>query len=472
MEFKPTIGIEMHAELISNSKAFSTSKNTFTRHPNTHVTPLDLALPGTLPQVNKEIVRKGIMMASILNCNIPNYLVFDRKNYYYPDLPKGYQITQSSYPIGTNGHITVPYKDGYLDVLIHDIHIEEDSARLEHLETETLIDYNRAGIPLLELVTEPTFHNKDEVIAFLEYIRLVYQYMDISEANIKRGEIRCDVNISLSNNDSLGTKVEIKNVGSFTNIAKVIDIEIKRQQELLENNRGNEIIQETRRFDEEHNQTIRMRSKADAIDYKYFIDPNIPMIRISDEFINEVRNSITELPIDKQKRYLDFGLSLNDANLIIRDKDLAIYYDNLVALDKEPIISANFLLTNILAYLKEEEIGIKDFPIKEEDLAILIKQISEKKMSNKQAKDIYNTALKNKISIAEAIKSADKEINDQDEIRNIAQKLINDNPTKVEEYKNGRTNLFNFFVGGVMKETKGLANPVITKDIISSLLDN
>lgn len=471
MNLIPTIGIEMHCEMKSVSKVFSSAANTYSKHSNNHVSAIDLALPGILPSLNKECVRKAILMSSILNCEIPEYLYFDRKNYYYPDLPKGYQITQSHAPIGINGLIDIPYEDGTLPIKIHDIHLEEDTARLEHLTNETLINYNRAGVPLLELVTEPVFHDKKEVLAFLEYIRRIYQYTDISDADIKKGQIRCDVNISLSKDETkLGTKVEIKNVNSFSNIEKVIDIEIARQKELYEAGRELEIEQETRRFDEAFNTTVRMRSKADALDYKYFVEPNIPKIFIDPEWISDIKRTIPELPLARIKRYQESGLSKEDISTIVKERNISDFYDECLKNGADAKIACNWITGSILAYLNRMEKGITDISLTPKDLTLLISKITDKTLSNKQAKEIIEQVLGESKSLEECLNTTDSQISDNVYLNDLVTKIMKENPSQVESYKSGRTNLFNFFVGAVMKETKGKANPVLTKEIIEKKL--
>ena len=295
-KYKVTIGLEMHCEVSeTNSKVFSSSKNEYTDIPNSNVRPYDMGFPGVLPVLNKEAVRMSLMMSEILNCRQPEYMYFERKNYYYPDMPKNYQITQNPPEdcVGMGGYIDIIREDGSsFRVDIDNIHLEEDAARMTHLYDTSIIDYNRAAVPLLELVTGPCLHSADDAVSFLEYIRAIYQYCGISEADSKKGQIRCDVNVSISDDDTLGTKVEMKNVNSFSGVHDAIEYEIRRQTELKDAGRYDEVEQETRRWDEESGTTIRMRSKVDAIDYKYFVDPNIPKFKITKEGLEEIRNII------------------------------------------------------------------------------------------------------------------------------------------------------------------------------------
>ena len=286
--YKVVIGLEVHCELKSNSKNFSGSRNSYSTIPNSNVSVVDLGMPGILPVVNKEAVKNSIKMALAMHCDIPEKLTFERKNYFYPDLPKGYQITQFKNPIGTNGYVMINVNGEDKKILIHDTHLEEDTASLDHYNAYSLIDYNRCGVPLLETVTEPCINSADEAVAFLESLRSIFLYCDTSYARSDRGQIRCDVNVSLMKEDSteLGTRVEMKNINSFSSVREAIICEVERQTEILNN--GGVILQETRRFDENTNQTYSMRSKEDAIDYRYFTDPNLPPVKISREWVEEI----------------------------------------------------------------------------------------------------------------------------------------------------------------------------------------
>ena len=343
-KYKAVIGLEMHCEMKSNMKVFSTSANEFNDMPNSNVSPVDMAFPGTLPTLNKECVRKALMASLMLNCETPEYIYFDRKNYYYPDLPKGYQITQMHSPVGVNGHITIEVDGIEKEVLIHDIHLEEDSASLDHYASTSLINYNRAGVPLLELVTEPCFNNAKEAVAFIEHMIRMYRYADISDADTRMGQVRCDVNVSImdENDTELGTKVEVKNVNSIPNIEATINYEIERQSKLKDEGRYSEVEQETRRFDEETGTTIHMRSKVDAIDYKYFVEPNIPKYKIDNNWIEEIRKLIPMMPKERKELYINkYGLSDYDASIIIKDKEYADYYEECLKLNMNPKLNNN-----------------------------------------------------------------------------------------------------------------------------------
>lgn len=474
-KYKVVIGLEMHCEMKSNTKVFSSAKNSYSDIANINVNPVDMAFPGILPVLNKECVRKAIMAALILNCKVPEYMYFDRKNYYYPDLPKGYQITQLHDPVGVNGSIKIDCNGVTKEIKIHDIHLEEDAASMEHFSDVSLINYNRAGVPLLELVTEPCIESPEEAVAFLEEMRRIYQYADISEADTKKGQIRCDVNVSIMDKDSneLGTKVEVKNVNSFGNVYETIKYEIERQSKLKDEGRYDEVVQETRRFDEETGTTIRMRTKADAIDYKYFVEPNIPKFKIDSNLVEEIKKCIPVLPNERKIKYInEYGLSEYDANIIIKNKEYADYFEECVSLGMDKKIVANYLIVQIIAYLNKEAISLNEFYLKPNLLNQIISELEKGNISSKQAKDIFNKALEEEKEPKNFISKDNAQISDSNELTIIIDNILRNNISQVEAYKGGKTNLFDYFVGQVMKETRGKANPSLTKEILKDKLDN
>lgn len=475
MKYKVVVGLEMHCELKSNSKVFSSAENSYNELANANVRPVDMAFPGTLPVVNKECVRKALLMSMVLNCKQPEYMYFDRKNYYYPDLPKGFQITQMHDPVGVDGNITIECNDYEKNVLIHDIHLEEDAASLDHYYDTSLIDYNRAGVPLLELVTEPCLSSAEEAVAFLETMRRIYQYCGVSEADTKKGQIRCDVNVSIMDPDAteLGTKVEIKNINSFGNVYDAIIYEVKRQSELKDAGRYDEVVQETRRFDEETGTTIHMRSKVDAIDYKYFVEPNIPKYKIDREWLDEIRKDIPMLPRERKNKYInEYGLSEYDANIIIKEKEYADYFEKCISLGMDKKQAANWLIVQIIAYLNKYEITLQDFYLTPEYLNQIISELDKGTISSKQAKEIFFKSLEENKEPKNFISKENSQISDINTLNNIIDNIISNNINQVNAYKSGKTNLFDYFVGQVMKETKGKANPTITKEILKDKLDN
>lgn len=474
-KYKAVIGLEMHCEMKSNTKVFSSAKNSYSDIANINVNPVDMAFPGILPVLNKECVRKAIMAALILNCKVPEYMYFDRKNYYYPDLPKGYQITQLHDPVGVNGSIKIDCNGVTKKIKIHDIHLEEDAASMEHFSDVSLINYNRAGVPLLELVTEPCIESPEEAVAFLEEMRRIYHYADISEADTKKGQIRCDVNVSIMDKDSneLGTKVEVKNVNSFGNVYETIKYEIERQSKLKDEGRYDEVVQETRRFDEETGTTIRMRTKADAIDYKYFVEPNIPKFKIDNNLVEEIKKCIPVLPNERKIKYInEYGLSEYDANIIIKNKEYADYFEECVSLGMDKKIVANYLIVQIIAYLNKEAISLNEFYLKPNLLNQIISELEKGNISSKQAKDIFNKALEEEKEPKNFISKDNAQISDSNELTIIIDNILKNNTSQVEAYKGGKTNLFDYFVGQVMKETRGKANPSLTKEILKDKLDN
>ena len=474
MKYIPTIGLEMHCELKSNSKVFSPAKNSYDVTPNANVCAIDMAFPGILPVVNKECVRKAIMMAMALNCKVPEYMEFDRKNYYYPDLPKGYQITQFYNPVGVDGYVDIVVNGEKKRILIHDIHLEEDTAELTHLYNTTTLNYNRCGVPLLELVTEPSLHSTDEVLAYIDKVVGMYRYADISNVDTTKGELRCDVNVSIAPEGSkeLGTKVEVKGVNSIPNIIKTIEYEIARQTKLIEAGKKDEIVQETRRFDETSMQTVHMRSKADAIDYKYFPEPNIPAYKITEEWKKEIKAAIPKFKDERKEEYINiYNLEAKDADIILKDKKHALYFEECVRIGIDPKTAANWFIVNILGYLNKEFISIDDFKLYPGDLKYLIDQISSGKISSKQAKEIFNKTLEDNKNLKDLVNQEGAQVSDSGELETIIDNILANNSAQIEAYHNGRTNLFDFFVGQVMKETKGKANPVITKEILNKKLN-
>ena len=476
------IGLEMHCEVSkTNSKVFSSAKNEYNETPNCNIVPLDMGFPGTLPVLNKEAVRLSLMASMILHCKQPEYMYFERKNYYYPDMPKNYQITQNPPEdcVGMNGYIDVEREDGStFRVGIDNIHLEEDAASLDHYYDTSCIDYNRAGVPLLELVTNPDMHSAEEAVLFLEQMRSIYQYANISDADTKKGQIRCDVNVSIMDAnldemdpDNWGTKIEIKNVNSFGGVRDAINYEIKRQTKLKETGEYDSMEQQTRRWDEESGTTIYMRSKVDAIDYKYFVDPNLPKFKIDATWLEEIRKSIPALANERKKKYMkEYALSNYDAGVIVKEREYAEYFEDCIQLGIDAKTACNWLTTQILGEINKEEISIKEFYLTPNLLKQIIDEIKKGTISTKQAKEIFYKAITEKKEPKTFISSDMAQISDAKELETIINKILEENRHQVEEYKNGKDNLFDYFVGQVMKSTRGKANPVMTKEILKEKL--
>ena len=463
--YKVTIGLEVHCEVKTNSKNFSSARNAYSEYPNENIDTVDIGLPGILPVANKEAFRKSLMMALALNCKTPDVVMFDRKNYYYPDLPKGYQITQMEKPVGVDGYVMINVNGEDKKIGIHDIHLEEDTASMEHFSDYSLLDYNRAGVPLLETVTTPSMHSADEAIAFLEALRGIFLYTGVSDARADRGEMRVDVNLSLSKDDTLGTRTEMKNINSFNSVRLAIETEIKRQTEVLES--GGVILQETRRFDEEKMETFAMRSKVDAVDYKYYIEPNIPPIKIEDTWIEEIKNDIPMLQYDRIGKYMnEYELSRYDSTIIVKDKSVSDYFEETIKLGCNPKSSANWITSVILGYLNKNDLKINDISLTPKMLVELITMVDSGKISSKQSKEVFTKCLEENKEPSKVVKELGMtQITDDKTIRDIVVKVLDEHPDLIEDHRKGK-NTFDFFVGQVMKATRGQANPGMTANII------
>ena len=485
MGYKLMVGLEMHCEISeTNTKVFSSARNSYNTTPNENIRPVDMAFPGILPVVNKEAVKMAIMTSMVLNCKQPEYMYFERKNYYYPDLPKGFQLTQETKPIpvGIYGYVDYECNGEEKRVRVNNLHLEEDAASSDHLYDTTVIDYNRAGVPLLELVTEPDFRSAEEAVAFLEHMRSVYQYLNISEADSKKGQIRCDVNISIIDENldtedpsNWGTRVEIKNVNSFGGVRDAINYEFKRHVKAKENGTyDTEIIQQTRRWDEETGTTIGMRTKVDAIDYKYFVEPNIPKYKLTKEWLDEIRGSIPELAYDRKKGYMnDYGLSEYDSNILVKEKKISDFFEDTVKLGTDPKEACNWVNGMILSYLNYHMITIDDIYMTPDMLRDLIKLIDDKTISSKQAKDVFNKVLEEKKEPMQVVKDEGMmQITDEGSIEGIVDEVLAENPQAIETYDPENPKALDYFIGQVMKKTRGKANPSIAYKMMKEKLDN
>lgn len=463
--YKVTIGLEVHCEVKTNSKNFSSAKNAYSEYPNEFVDTVDIGLPGILPVANKEAFRKSLKMALALNCKTPDVVMFDRKNYYYPDLPKGYQITQETKPVGRDGYVMINVNGEDKKIGINNIHLEEDTASLDHFGNYSLIDYNRAGVPLLETVTEPCIHSVDEAITFLEALKGIFLYTGVSEARTDRGQMRVDVNISLSKDDTLGTRTEMKNINSFNNVKLAIESEIKRQKEVLEN--GGIILQETRRFDEETLTTYSMRSKVDAVDYKYYIEPNIPPIKIEHSLVEEIKKEMPMLQFDRVQKYMsEYDLSRYDSDILVHDKNVSDYFEECIKLGTNPKSASNWITSTILGYLNKNGLKIENIYLTPSMLCNLIDMVDRGKISSKQSKQVFIKCLEQNKDPETVVKELGvTQITDDNTIRDIVVKVLDEHPDLIEDHRKGK-NTFDFFVGQVMKATRGQANPGLTASII------
>ena len=467
MEFEAVIGLEIHVEMKTKSKMFSSGPVSYGEDPNTMVNIVDMGFPGVLPVVNKQAVINAIRVSHALNMSIDDTVMFERKNYFYSDLPKGYQITQQFRPIGSNGYLILNTSQGEKKIGIERLHMEEDTCKQLHSWDFSLLDYNRAGIPLIEIVSRPDIRTGEEAAKYVEKIRSIVSFLDVSDGKMEEGSLRCDVNISLREKGAkkFGTKVEIKNLNSIANIQKAIDFEISRQSIILEF--GGNIEQETRRFDEGSKETVLMRVKTDAVDYKYFTEPNIAPIKLSKEFIEEAIKTSPELAEVKLERYKKLGLNEYDSSLLIADKDISNYFDEAVKSGANPKLIANWVIGDIQSVLNKEDISIKEFKIKPSLLGELVLLIESGKASNKQARDLFAKMLENPVSPKKLLEeSGTSLISDEETLKAIVKEVVDANEQSVIDYKNGKDRAMGFIVGQIMKKTQGKANPGLSSKLV------
>ncbi|RAI12197.1 MAG: Asp-tRNA(Asn)/Glu-tRNA(Gln) amidotransferase GatCAB subunit B [Candidatus Melainabacteria bacterium] len=473
-KYEVVIGLEVHAQLKTKSKIFAPDKNEFGQEPNSLTSPITLGMPGVLPVLNKECVNMGILTGLALNCEIPSRCKFDRKQYFYPDLPKGYQISQYDEPICVNGYLDINGKR----IGITRAHLEEDAGKLVHAGADglagssySLVDLNRAGTPLLEIVSEPDMRSSEEARNYMEELRDIVRYIGVCDGNLEEGSMRCDANISIMPKGSkeFGTRAEIKNVNSFSALQRAIEYEIERQIEIVEE--GGQVVQETRLWDDNSRETRSMRGKEDAHDYRYFPEPDLMPLEISREWVQRIKDSMPELPAQKRARYQGLGLSEYDANVIVEQMGLALFFDKVLELGATPKIAVNFIMGEIAAYLKEDHIEITDTKLTPENLAELISLIEKGTISNNIGKQIIIEMMKDGTKASAIVeKKGLSQITDEGAIKEIVQKIVDANPAQVQAYKNGKTNLLGFFVGQVMKETKGRANPKTVNELLREII--
>ena len=474
MTWETVIGLETHVQLSTKTKLFSRASTAFGASPNTNVNLIDCGLPGVLPSVNKEAFYKAIRFGMAVGAQINQTSLFDRKNYFYADLPKGYQITQMDLPIVLGGSIEIIIDESVKTINITRAHLEEDAGKSIHDEFESFsaIDLNRAGTPLLEIVSEPEISSAKEAVAYMKAMHQLVTYLDVSDGNMAQGSLRCDANVSIRKKGAkeLGTRTEIKNINSFKFIEKAINFEIKRQIKILEN--GEKVTQETRLYDSSKDETRPMRSKEFANDYRYFPEPDLLPVIISDEEIKKIRDEFPELPNEKETRYQkEFGLSAYDAQIIASSKPMADFFEAALQKTKNYSLLSNWLIGEISAYLNKEQIEIHESKLSADIVAMLINRIDDQTISGKIGKSIFEEMCANGSSPDEIIKSQGLEqISDDEAIEEIILTVINENPAQVEAYLAGKEKLFGFFVGQVMKLTEGKANPKTVNNILKDKL--
>ena len=475
MSWETVIGLEIHVQLSTNSKLFSGGSTGFGAEPNTHVDLIDMGLPGVLPVANREAFYKAIRFGLATNAEINQTSSFDRKNYFYPDLPKGYQITQMAMPIVGKGSIKIDVDGSEKVINITRAHLEEDAGKSIHdlFDGETGVDLNRAGTPLLEIVSEPEISNAKEAVAYFKAVRQLVTFLDICDGNMAQGSMRCDVNVSIKKeaDKELGTRAEIKNINSFKFIERAINFEIERQIRIIES--GESVVQETRLYDSVKNETRSMRSKEEANDYRYFPCPDLLPVVISDDEFNDIKNNLPELPDEKEKRYiLEANLEEAEAKIISSSKTMANMFEEACSKTNDSKLVANWLVGDVSALLNSDNIDIEESKLSSNNFAILIERISDKTISGKIAKSILEEVWESGDDVDNIIKDKGLvQIQDESILEEIAQKIINNNLSQVEAYKGGKDKLFGFFVGQVMKETQGKANPKSVNDILKNLLN-
>ncbi|WP_231166261.1 Asp-tRNA(Asn)/Glu-tRNA(Gln) amidotransferase subunit GatB [Helicobacter pylori] len=474
MPFEAVIGLEVHVQLNTKTKIFCSCSTSFGESPNSNTCPVCLGLPGALPVLNKEVVKKAIQLGTAIEANINQYSIFARKNYFYPDLPKAYQISQFELPIVSDGKLEIDTKEGTKIVRIERAHMEEDAGKNIHEGSCSLVDLNRACTPLLEIVSKPDMRNSEEAIAYLKKLHAIVRFIGISDANMQEGNFRCDANVSIrpKGDGKLYTRVEIKNLNSFRFIAKAIEYEIERQSAAWESGRYNEeVVQETRLFDTHKGITLSMRNKEESADYRYFKDPDLYPVFIDEKLLKEAQK-INELPSAKKIRYMkDFNLKEDDANLLVSDPLLAEYFESMLNLGVKAKTSVTWLCVELLGRLKAE-ITLENCGVSAHMLGVLAKRIDEGKISGKSAKDVLDRLLEEQGGDVDALieQMGLSQVNDTEAIVKVIEEVLKNNADKVLEYKSGKDKLFGFFVGQAMKNLKG-ANPSVVNAILKEKLD-
>ncbi|MBD5135085.1 MAG: Asp-tRNA(Asn)/Glu-tRNA(Gln) amidotransferase subunit GatB [Lachnospiraceae bacterium] len=473
-EYETVIGLEVHVELATKTKIFCGCSTAFGAEPNAHTCPVCTGMPGSLPVLNKQVVEYAMAVGLATNCDITQYNKFDRKNYFYPDNPQNYQISQLYLPICRNGKVEIETDSGKKFVGIHEIHMEEDAGKLIHDEWDdcSLVDYNRSGVPLIEIVSEPDMRSSDEVIAYLDKLRLIIQYLGASDCKLNEGSMRADVNLSVREVGAaeFGTRTEMKNLNSFKAIARAIENERERQIDLIEE--GKQVVQETRRWDDNKGYSYAMRSKEDAQDYRYFPDPDLVPVVISDEWIEEVKGRQPELRDEKRARYKkEYGLPEYDADIITSAKRMADIFEETVALGANPKKVSNYLMVETMHILNEKDMEVEDISFSPENLAKLIKLVESNAINSSVAKEVFAKIFDEDINPEKYVEENGLKMdNDEDGLRKIIEEVVAENPQSVEDYRNGKEKAIGFLVGQTMKATKGKANPGIINKILKEIL--
>jgi aspartyl-tRNA(Asn)/glutamyl-tRNA(Gln) amidotransferase subunit B len=474
MEFETVIGLEVHAQLLTDTKIFCGCSTKFGGAPNSHTCPVCLGMPGVLPVLNKKVVEFAMKMSLATNCVINKSCSFARKNYFYPDLPKGYQISQFAYPLSEHGYVFLDVDGAQKKIGLTRIHMEEDAGKLMHDEHNPVsyVDLNRAGVPLIEIVSEPDMRSPAEAADYLKRLHEILVYLEICDGNMEEGSFRCDANVSIRpiGQKEFGTRAELKNMNSFRNVQRALEYEIKRQQYLVES--GGKVVQETRLWDDASGTSISMRSKEEAHDYRYFPDPDLVPILVENAWVEKLRHELPELPIAKRERFIkDYSIPEYDAGVLTADKALAQYYEDVVKLCDKPKQASNWVMGDVLRFLNEDKLDIRKCPITADALANMITLIEEGTISGKMAKEILPEMYKTGFQPQKIIEAKGMvQITDEGELTKTITAIIDANPSQLTDYRGGKEKLFGFFVGQVMKVTQGKANPQMVNDLLKKML--
>ena len=468
MDYKITVGVEVHCELKTKEKIFSPSISSYGSMANTNTNVIDLGYPGVLPLLNKEVLEFAIRACKVLNLNITRDMHFDRKNYFYADNPKNFQITQNETPIGTNGYVEIEVNGKIKKIEILEMHIEEDTCKSVHSDKCSLLDFNRAGVPLIEIVTKPCIHSDIEAVKYLEKLRELLLYADVSDCKIEEGSMRCEPNVSISKTDKLGTKVEVKNIGSISSVGEAIKYEVNRQKEILD--KGEELKEQTRRYDDKTKTTILMRYKETGNDYRYFPEPDIPFVHLTDDFINNSLKDLARMPDARRESYRNAGILPINIEKIIANKPLSDYLEKF--LDINLVIASNLLLGDIEAYLNKNSKLITDTCLTDDKFRELVNKLDKGEITNKIFKEILVDLMESNLSINEILDNKGLNLsNDEGLVDEIINKVLEENQVMVTDYKNGNERIIKALMGLVMKEAKGKINPAVANTKLKEKLD-
>ena len=474
MNYETVIGLEVHAQLLTESKIFCSCSTSFGASPNSHTCPVCLGLPGSLPVLNRKVVEYAIKMGLAVNCRIAPRSVFARKNYFYPDLPKGYQISMFEQPLMEDGSVEVDTNGKVTRVGIIRIHLEEDAGKLIHDETKPVsyVDLNRTGVPLIEIVSQPDIRGAAEAAAYLKTIRDILVYLDICDGNMEEGSFRCDANVSLRpvGQEELGTRTELKNMNSFRNVARALEYEIRRQRAVLDD--GDRVIQETRLWNDARGVTEPMRGKEESHDYRYFPDPDLIPLTVEPEWIEQIKAGLPELPMAKRRRFVtDYGLPAADAEVLTAQKSLADYFEAVLRSFDQPKAAANWIMSELMRELKNDERDLADCPVTPERLAALLKMVADGRISGKMAKTVFEDMYKRGLDPEDIVREKGLEVmGDEDQLAALADEILAANPGQVAEFRAGKEKLLGFFVGQIMKKTKGQADPQKVNQVLRDKL--